>query len=251
MRFPKGLFWLVTVVGFAWWVIPLRNVANRQGLYRIEAWLNNIPNALTVIRGIAAIPVVAIFSVLLWQQDPHADIWFFIVIGMFLLDAIDGPLARMLGYVTEFGREADPTVDKLLVAALALALPVLCFRLQGPIAGIVIATALAWLIMIEQRVARLGIRTSGLARQLESVVHGAYTSGKIKFNLEALAFVASFGFLTWSPHRLEGTLIAAPLFCVARHFADMSLIDHTRECSRLEVKLAEHYSSTHTQQTGA
>jgi len=233
MRPFKLVFYTITLVSFGW-VVPLRNLARHLGMYRTVNLLNNTPNGLTVIRGIVSLPAVAIFGVLLWQRDPHAATWFWITLGLFLLDAIDGPLARMLQYTTEFGRKADPAVDKLLVGALTIALPIITWKMQGAFVGITLLVALVWLLLSEIQVARMGIRTNSLATTLGESVHGAYTAGKIKFNLEAIAFLLSYSFLIWEPLNLRGTLGASVLFCIARTYADKSLADHSQELRKLE-----------------
>jgi len=77
----------------------------------------NIPNLLTIARGIATISLVVIFL-------SDIENKFFIVYILFLLAALtdfwDGFLARKWRVVSNFGIVADPLLDKLLVFSLLI-----------------------------------------------------------------------------------------------------------------------------------
>jgi cardiolipin synthase len=81
--------------------------------------LTRLPNALTFSR-ILAIPVVA---ALLFLGTPHAD-WIALAIYVYacVTDFLDGYLARAWHQQSAFGRFLDPIADKLLVAAVVIAL---------------------------------------------------------------------------------------------------------------------------------
>jgi len=78
-----------------------------------------LPNLLTYAR-IAAVPVVA---ALLLVPDPTAR-WIALVlyVAAALTDFLDGYLARALDQFSPLGRMLDPIADKLIVAALLIAL---------------------------------------------------------------------------------------------------------------------------------
>lgn len=79
----------------------------------------NVPNALTVLR----IVLVPIFIVLLFQGTTAAQWW---AVGVFIIaalsDHLDGEIARRNGWITDFGRIADPIADKALTLGSFVAL---------------------------------------------------------------------------------------------------------------------------------
>ena len=79
----------------------------------------NLPNALTVFR-IVLVPVIV--ALMFVQQE--AARW--TALGLFVLasvtDYFDGYLARLMSIQTDLGRLLDPIADKILVAAVLLAL---------------------------------------------------------------------------------------------------------------------------------
>ncbi len=79
----------------------------------------NLPNALTILR-ILLVPVIV--ALIFVPQD--AARW--TALGLFILasvtDYFDGYLARVMSIQTDLGRLLDPIADKILVAAVLLAL---------------------------------------------------------------------------------------------------------------------------------
>ncbi len=77
-----------------------------------------LPNALTAVRALLAIPVIGLIAI------GDASAAFLVFLGAAATDAIDGPLARRRGGATDVGAALDPLADKILVvgtlAALAL-----------------------------------------------------------------------------------------------------------------------------------
>lgn len=74
-----------------------------------------LPNLLTGMR-VLLCPIMLYLG---WQG--RADIFIMLLIVSFLLDAIDGPLARWLGQVSELGPRLDSTADFALYVTLAVA----------------------------------------------------------------------------------------------------------------------------------
>lgn len=73
-----------------------------------------LPNALTVLRIVLALPaVLLIVSDALWAGQAALVLFVFAA----SLDWFDGRLARKWNVITEFGRALDPVADKVLVAA--------------------------------------------------------------------------------------------------------------------------------------
>jgi len=79
----------------------------------------NLPNKITVGRFALALGFFAFF---VWADLEHATAWWkplagALVFGLAVVgDAFDGYYARKLGLQTDFGRIADPVVDKVIVS---------------------------------------------------------------------------------------------------------------------------------------
>ena len=79
----------------------------------------NLPNKITVGRFALALGFFAFF---VWADLEHATEWWkplagALVFGLAVVgDAFDGYYARKLGLQTDFGRIADPVVDKVIVS---------------------------------------------------------------------------------------------------------------------------------------
>ncbi len=230
MRAVKSVFFGLAVIIFGWWLLPLRDFTVKRGWRRLTWTCNNVPNGLSILRGIAAIPMAGGFLFCLWQEDTtRASTFFWLIAGLFLLDAIDGPLARMLDYQTQFGAEADPAADKVLIYTLAAALPFLIFRFQGWAASLAIIVILAWMAWVEQDIVRISLRTRQLSRQTREPIHGAFGSGKAKFCFQAVGFGLAYAWLITEPTSPWGAVAAGICFMVARFFGDKSRSAHRQE----------------------
>ncbi|HET7559665.1 MAG TPA: CDP-alcohol phosphatidyltransferase family protein [Limnochordia bacterium] len=114
----------------------------------------NLANALTLLRGLGAIPLAAF----LWTRWPEAPAAPSLAAGGFLLlavtDWLDGLAARRLTGVTRFGQLADPLADKVLALVVLAAL---AFRgdwslwLPGLLAGKEVALAAVSLVFFGGR----------------------------------------------------------------------------------------------------
>ena len=93
-------------------------MANTPARVASRNW--NLPNLLTYGR-VAAVPLVVAF--LFWPADPWAR-WtaLAIFVAAAITDFFDGYLARAWSQQSSLGRMLDPIADKLLVAAVLLAL---------------------------------------------------------------------------------------------------------------------------------
>lgn len=129
----------------------------------------NVPNALTVLR----IVLVPIFIALLFQKTLTAQWW---AVAVFVIaslsDHLDGEIARRNGWITDFGRIADPIADKALTLGAFLAL-----SWMGD---------LPWYFTILVAIRELGITwwRSVLLRQ--GIVVAANMGGKLKTVLQLL-----------------------------------------------------------------
>ena len=79
----------------------------------------NLPNALTLLRILLVPIIVALFFV---QQEAARWIALALFVAASITDYVDGYLARLMSSQTDLGRLLDPIADKILVAAVLLAL---------------------------------------------------------------------------------------------------------------------------------
>lgn len=78
--------------------------------------LRHLPNALTLARGLAALPIAA----LVVRDEGALAMGLFIAAGA--SDGLDGWLAKRYGWVSQLGGWLDPLADKALVLAVCVAL---------------------------------------------------------------------------------------------------------------------------------
>ena len=109
---------------------------------------------------------------------------FFLFILVVATDALDGYFARKYGEVSDFGRIADPAVDKITVVG------TLVFLCAMPWAKPVLA---AWMVVL---VVAREILVTGLRGYVESKGHdfSADTSGKLKMIVQCCAIPGIFFF---------------------------------------------------------
>lgn len=165
------------------------------------------PNLLTALRAVLVIPVILL---LLNEKYILAIIVF---IPAYLLDFIDGPLARAKNKVSLFGKLADPLADKILF------LPVLIIvGLQFlPVYLIAIIFALEMILI------SLAFLGGGLGKIFKVKLRpGANIFGKIKFALQTTGSVFLFLNLAHQPTAIITNLI----FWAAVAFAFLSITRH-------------------------
>lgn len=92
----------------------------------------SLPNLLTLFRALAAVPVAAFVLAGWWEA---AFVLFAIAAAT---DWLDGYLARKWDSVSDFGRFLDPIADKLMVAAVLVALVARLPGTEGPWAQVFI-----------------------------------------------------------------------------------------------------------------
>ncbi|CAE7718191.1 pgsA [Symbiodinium sp. CCMP2592] len=86
----------------------------------VRAWQQRLPNALTILRILAVVPVLALFYVP-WKHGPVVCSCIFAAASA--TDWVDGYLARRWKVVSPFGQFLDPVADKLLACAVLVLLP--------------------------------------------------------------------------------------------------------------------------------
>jgi CDP-diacylglycerol---glycerol-3-phosphate 3-phosphatidyltransferase len=91
--------------------------------HRPSAW--NVANAVTMLR----LVLVPVFGWLLLAHGGGNSTYRYVAFGVFavaaLTDKVDGELARRRAVVTDFGKIADPIVDKALIGVALIGLSVL------------------------------------------------------------------------------------------------------------------------------
>ena len=135
----------------------------------------NLPNKLTVLRIVLILP----FLLVLYLDVPGAS---YIALAIFIIasltDLLDGKIARSRNLVTDFGKFADPLVDKMLVVA-----AMLWFVENGQMPG------WALLIVILREFAVSGLR---MVASDQGRVIAAGWSGKVKTASTMVCIVLMF-----------------------------------------------------------
>lgn len=163
------------------------------------AAMRAIPNAISVMRAVALLPVVVLID------EGSIALAAAVFIGAALTDAIDGPVSRRLGAVTRAGAFLDPLADKILILGTLLAL-----LGQGAVAEWTVA------IILSREALALALRgvAAGLGGSLE-----ASAPGKAKTFVQGVAVALSLlSLATGSPYLAslaEAALLGAVVLTVA------------------------------------
>ena len=108
--------------------------------------LLNIPNALTALR---ALGVPAFLYLFLIAEQPIAS---FVVIALGgITDYLDGKVARALNQTSDFGAKFDPTVDRLYIAAVIIALAIKDYLPWSLVVAIIARDLILFLVIIYQK----------------------------------------------------------------------------------------------------
>jgi cardiolipin synthase len=83
------------------------------------SWIRHLPNALSILRMLLAIPVAMLLARAQYMLT-------FVVFGFAAFtDALDGALAKRFGWTSELGKMLDPLGDKLLLTTVFITMTVL------------------------------------------------------------------------------------------------------------------------------
>ncbi|MBD0292558.1 MAG: CDP-diacylglycerol--glycerol-3-phosphate 3-phosphatidyltransferase [Jiangellaceae bacterium] len=135
--------------------------------------VRNVPNGLTVLR-LLLVPLLGWLLLRHGGDDPASRIGAFLTFAVGLVtDRIDGELARRYGQVTDFGKIADPIVDKALTGTAFVGLSML--------------GELPWWVTALVLVREIGVTGLRLAVLRRAVVMPAGRGGKVKTVLQGLA----------------------------------------------------------------
>ena len=106
----------------------------------------NIPNALTALRALGVPVFLYLFLV---AEQPIAS---FVVITLGgSTDYLDGKVARALKQTSEFGAKFDPTVDRLYIAAVIIALAIKDYLPWPLVIAIIARDLILFLVIIYQK----------------------------------------------------------------------------------------------------
>ena len=108
--------------------------------------LLNIPNALTALRALGVPVFLYLFLV---AEQPIAS---FVVIALGgITDYLDGKIARALNQTSDFGAKFDPTVDRLYIAAVIIALAIKDYLPWPLVIAIIARDLILFLVIIYQK----------------------------------------------------------------------------------------------------
>jgi cardiolipin synthase len=110
----------------------------------------NIPNALTLLRALG----VPLFLYLFLVADQPVLSFIVIVVGG-VTDYLDGKLARALNQTSDFGAKFDPTVDRLYIGAVILALASRDYLPWSLVIAIIARDIVLLLVVVYQKIRRI------------------------------------------------------------------------------------------------
>ena len=109
-----------------------------------------IPNAITLLRALG-VPVFLYFFLV--ADQPLLS--FFIIMFGGLTDYFDGKVARALNQSSDFGAKFDPTVDRLYISAIVIALAVKDYLPWALVIALLLRDLILLLLVIVQKVRKL------------------------------------------------------------------------------------------------
>lgn len=232
----KFVFEIITKLTINWWALALTWVGDKTRQRWLVVIIKQIPNGLSFFR-ILVTPIICFHLVVGVKDNDHTSLltWFVIMLVVICLDALDGPAARDLDAVTEFGAVLDPASDKFCFFLIILAYCIATFfQYSIPFCLAALAFALACLF-VEYRLIVLSL---GKFNQLIKILKvynpnftqpGAFLAGKIKFNLQMAACAVGWLGLIWFVADPTTIFVMAILLFAARNYGYKSLALHQNE----------------------
>ena len=110
----------------------------------------NIPNTLTLLRALG----VPLFLYLFLVADQPVLSFIVIVLGG-VTDYLDGKIARALNQTSEFGAKFDPTVDRLYIGAVILALASRDYLPWSLVIAIIVRDLILLLVVLYQKIRKI------------------------------------------------------------------------------------------------
>jgi phosphatidylglycerophosphate synthase len=238
----KFVFELIAKLTLNWWALIIDWFAEKTNFNGLRFLIKQIPNLLSFFR-IFFIPCVCanlLYSI--YAKDHQTAVtWFKIMVIVISLDAIDGPAARDLDAVTEFGARLDPASDKFCFTMIVLTYCIASL-FEYSLAFCLVAFGLAlWCLHVERKLISLSI---GKFKDLLKVLKyydpnfsdpGAFWVGKVKFCLQMAACIVGWLGLIWFPADPTAILLMTIILFAARSYGDKSLGMHRQEYITLLV----------------
>jgi len=109
-----------------------------------------IPNAITALRALG-VPAFLYFFLVVDQPV----ISFFIIMFGGLTDYFDGKVARALNQSSDFGAKFDPTVDRLYISAIVIALAIKDYLPWALVIALLLRDLILFILVVIQRVRNL------------------------------------------------------------------------------------------------
>lgn len=252
----KFVFEVIAKLLVNWWALGLMWLGQKTRQLWLVKTVKQLPNAMSWFRIPATVFVCYHLFVSIYNgQNGKASSWFVVMLLVQALDAIDGPCARDLDAVTEFGSRLDPASDKFCFTCIVLTYCISSFFEYSPAFCLVAFSLALWCLHVELKLIRLSI---GPFRKLLNEVKsyapefsdpGASTAGKIKFNLQIVACVIGWIGLIHFPTDPTAILLMAIMLFAARSFGDKSLGWHRQEYmviawTNLMIKLNPEFRSS-------
>jgi CDP-diacylglycerol---glycerol-3-phosphate 3-phosphatidyltransferase len=160
----------------------------------------NLPNYITLSR-IAAIPLIVWILTTRYFSAQQATLRVSLAAGIFILasitDGLDGYLARRRGQITTMGMLLDPLADKLMIAALYIAL----VTLIPSIVSVWVA-----IIIVGREFLISGLRAIAAS---EGFTIEASELGKLKMVVQIVSIVAAIFALRWNEWVFFGRFVIA------------------------------------------
>ncbi|WP_448850949.1 CDP-diacylglycerol--glycerol-3-phosphate 3-phosphatidyltransferase [Corynebacterium sp. 335C] len=169
----------------------------------------NLPNVLTTLR----IVFVPVFLWVLLHDGGTDDAWRWWALLIFAVlmftDRVDGQIARKHGFITDFGKIADPIADKFLMI--------------GALVGLNIIGALPVWVTVVIVVRELGITLWRMVLLKGGKVVPASKGGKLKTVLQTLAvalFIVPWAWMHWPAWIVMGFAIIVTVLTGVQYLLD-------------------------------
>ncbi|MBI2798603.1 CDP-alcohol phosphatidyltransferase family protein [Candidatus Saccharibacteria bacterium] len=178
---------------------------------------------------VAPVVILGYFLPSILQQGDITK-WTTWVVGIALLDGIDGPCARYLDAETDLGKILDPLADKIMMVCLVLAYVIGTIHETGWLLVPPLLVVIVWVFHVELNLVKVSTKLiAPMVLRMEVAHPGANVWGKIKFNVQMAAFLVGFMFLIHDPTNQFGPVTTVVLLGIARWLADKSLTRHRWE----------------------
>jgi cardiolipin synthase len=152
---------------------------------RASSRILTIPNGISLVR-LALVPV---FLWLLWKPDPEPVAAAALLAVLGATDWVDGYIARHFDQGSELGKVLDPTADRALLVAAAIAL--LYENISTPV------NIVMWIVIVREVVVAVAVIALGLAGAKRIDVVWAGKAGTLAIMFALPMFLAAHAIPSW------------------------------------------------------